>query len=843
MEFLLNSKSQKFDMIIIDTVDSKRFSKFFVNLSQSLPTTLMNHYKNGIASELYSIKNSTYALPLYIEYNMLYSNQDLLNKYNLDIPKTWDELFDIAKLIVTEEKNLINEVIGYTADMTDSESGFASFYEFIYSFRNNLNDTFPEITSPEVVNAMKKLKEIKKEFGEFGLRSTNNEIKNCLNSDKCLFVKTKSNAQFTGNYTKSNIPGKIEGISGSCLGGYSLGINKFVSKEKKEVALKIMEFIGSYEFQSNVIMKSGLQSAYDSLYKNEVICQDYEQCKEFKSIQPIIRPINEAEDYTTYSQQFRNYLLKYLYNDEDLTKCLQGIQYLTKVIFEDYSAGINQLFTVMVAISDFVMVACYCLAFTKKHRYKFKLLSPFYWFLYMLGQIIVTGYGFTGMGELTDVKCQLKPLLFSIGFTLSNTVLLVRILINFPESERRFVRYCERNFGRTILFSIAIDVILNAAVLSQHYGSGVFFDGNTLYYKCMLESTLGWIFLILLFAYKVLILMTIAVLIFIEWNIQEFKYDIHYATATLFLSFIVYLIFGMLQYITFKSYKERFFIPGFLVYLYGVSSFGTYFFARFFSKYNEEDTQENIVKKAKGLDKKNSLEKNNSNMNIRHSDSTSIYPQKKNSMVDRIMNLHNYGDEIKKSSEILKSSTNSSSSNLSATRVNIRRSSYNSLDNIRNLEDNNNPLNRKPSQIPTIHEDIITDSFPNVNVKKSTPPPSVLRRDSAGSIEFINGRTRTRSCENFNFNINRNQRNNSIPNKGVTNFPYSNAHALSNESFQNCVNVQPINPSNSKVHITSNINSSRKGSNATEDSRIYSSISESESTEATKNNDSNVGKQ
>jgi len=109
MEFLLNSKSQKFDMIIIDTVDSKRFSKFFVNLSQSLPTTLMNHYKNGIASELYSIKNSTYALPLYIEYNMLYSNQDLLNKYNLDIPKTWDELFDIAKLIVTEEKNLINE--------------------------------------------------------------------------------------------------------------------------------------------------------------------------------------------------------------------------------------------------------------------------------------------------------------------------------------------------------------------------------------------------------------------------------------------------------------------------------------------------------------------------------------------------------------------------------------------------------------------------------------------------------------------------------------------------------------------------------------------------------------
>jgi len=675
---------------------------------------------------------------------------------------------------------------------------------------------------------------------EYGLRSTNNEIKNCLNTDKCLFVKTKSNARFIGNYTKSNLPGKIEGISGSCIGGYSLGINKFIAEEKKEVAFKIMEYIGSYEFQSNTIMKSGLQSAHETFYKNEDICQEYDQCKEFKSIQPVIRPINEAEDYTSYSQQFRNYLLKYLYNDEDLTKCLQGIQYLTKVIYEEYSSGINQLFTVMVAISDVAMITCYCLAFTKKHRYKFKLLSPFYWFLYMLGQIIITGYGFSGMGKLTDIKCQLKPVLFSIGFTLSNTVLLVRILINFPETDRHFVRFCEKNFGRTILFSLIIDIILNAAVLSQHYGSGVFYDGNTLYYKCMLESTLGWIFLTLLFAYKVLILITISVLIFIEWNIQEFKYDVHYATATLFLSFIVYFIFGLLQYITFKSYKERFFIPGFLIYLYGVSSFGTYFVARFFSKYNEEDTEENIVKKAKGLDKKNSLEKYNSNMSIRHSDSTSICPQKKNSVVDRIMNLHNYGDEIKKSSELLRSSANSSTSNLSGTKVNTRRNSYNSLDNIRNLDENNYPLNRKPSQIPTIHEDMITDSFPNVDVKKNTPPPSVLRRDSAGSLEFINGRTRTRSCENFNFNINRNQRNNSIPNKGVTNLPHPhNTHTLSNESFQNCVSVQPMNTSTSVVHLTGNINSSRKGSNATEDSRIHSTISGN--TEVSKNNnDSNV---
>jgi len=195
------------------------------------------------------------------------------------------------------------------------------------------------------------------------------------------------------------------------------------------------------------------------------------------------------------------------------------------------------------------------------------------------------------------------------------------------------------------------------------------------------------------------------------------------------------------------------------------------------------------------------------------------------------MSLHNYGDEIKKSSELLRSSANSSSSNLSGTKVNIRKSPFNSLDNIRNFEDNMT-MTRKPSQITTIHENKITDSF--VNINSNTPTnANFVRRDSNGSLEYINSRSRTKSCENFTFNINRNQRNNSIPNKGLTNYPYSTtAHALSNENVQNYVNVPPLN-SSSKICLMAN-DDSRKSSNATEDSRICSLVSDN--TESTKYN-------
>jgi len=49
---------------------------------------------------------------------MLYTNQELLNKHGQNIPKTWDELFEIAQLIIEEEKNEGNEIIPYSADIS-----------------------------------------------------------------------------------------------------------------------------------------------------------------------------------------------------------------------------------------------------------------------------------------------------------------------------------------------------------------------------------------------------------------------------------------------------------------------------------------------------------------------------------------------------------------------------------------------------------------------------------------------------------------------------------------------------------------------------------------------------
>jgi len=54
-----------------------------------------------------------------MDVGVLYSNKKLLERYNKPVPKTWDELIDIANEIVEKEKeNGNNDIIGYLPHFT-----------------------------------------------------------------------------------------------------------------------------------------------------------------------------------------------------------------------------------------------------------------------------------------------------------------------------------------------------------------------------------------------------------------------------------------------------------------------------------------------------------------------------------------------------------------------------------------------------------------------------------------------------------------------------------------------------------------------------------------------------
>jgi len=51
---------------------------------------------------------------------VLYSNIAYLERYNKEVPKTWDELFETGKYILEQERQKNNNLVGYNGYFTSN---------------------------------------------------------------------------------------------------------------------------------------------------------------------------------------------------------------------------------------------------------------------------------------------------------------------------------------------------------------------------------------------------------------------------------------------------------------------------------------------------------------------------------------------------------------------------------------------------------------------------------------------------------------------------------------------------------------------------------------------------
>ncbi|OUM63096.1 hypothetical protein PIROE2DRAFT_10454 [Piromyces sp. E2] len=780
LESLLNSKmkSDSYDIIMYNIAYKNKFNKYLEDLNQYLDNSEINGYIDGIVGNttLYDKKPSS--IPLYLDYDMLYCNKKLLDYYEKDTPKTWFELYDTSKYIVSEEK--IGEWI------------------------------------TKVTEAMEQLMEIKEGFGDDFLRTDSIDIRECLMSSKssnCLFVKTWNNVEHSNDYEKVQMPGREDGISGTIIDGYNIGINKKISDSNKKLAAKVIKYFASFDFQKDVVMEWGYQSGLKDLYDDNSICQSYSQCQTFKNIQYIMKPIDATSDYPSYSRKFRNYLLQYLMNIEELSVCLNNIQYLTRVFYEDRNFIGNRIMTYIIGTTDLIIIYSYCYAHTKRHIKKFQFFNNIYWFFYLFGLILMMSYGFTGMGELTNAKCFIRPLVLSVGFTLSVTLICIRMLVNFPESNQHFVQFMEKHSALCVIFAVVVDVVLNLLVQIDPFKVKVLTKGNIMYNTCKIQGNIGHMFTGFIYIYKIISVIVFSLIIFIEWNIKEYKNDVRLATASLFISVILYIIYAVFNVIDITGYREQFIIPSFIAYLFGVSNFILFFFSRFFIGNQSEEEKETsmILQKAKLNSQKNlqaaAYEKYSSTMSLNQTGSGG--PGKKMSLTDRLVSLHNFGDEIKKSSDLSKKSNSSSTNDLSHSRSNNFKKYSRSSNNISlgKLDEISSPSQRRVSQIDVIPENRIAEIYNSTNDR-------IIENHEDSDDVYIN-RNRTRSYDNVLPNFNRITRINSTPNKKFFGAIQNNVRSTENFSNSNSrFNRKGSNVSFSNNPITGNSNSnlSRKSS-------------------------------
>jgi len=557
IDSLLMRKKQKYDVYFFFSTYTKKYDSSLLNLEDYLPKESIEVFDKKILKEgCSSSDNKIVALPVFLDISTLFSNQELLTKYGKEVPKTWDELIETGKYIYDEEKNKNNTIIPYHSSLNEG-SGSAALYEFITSFKESNASPFPDITSKETYEAMKKIKEMKNVFGKEILNESEDGVVQALlngNGKNFLFIRFFYMLHVS-KYKATALPGKKKGVSGTFIKSMNIAIGKNISEERKEAAAEYLKFVALKDTHRKYIINGHLFSPITDLYDEEEVCSVIE-CEVVKDSLPYTFENNDEDKFgnDNYITKFRDYLFDYIYKDKPLDEVIKKIDDMTKkyqflISTNDSNAGLV-MFIVFLVLATFIILSIIVL-FSKKFEKRFRFLSRDFWIITVLGSLILMCSMITLYGKTTTTNCHLRTTLINVGFVLSIYPSLHKLITNFPV-RNKFSLWFEKNkyisFLIIMIFTGGLNGIL--AISSFDIDTVTMSDGR-LYEKCIITNTFGSLIFYLIQIYDIFIILISLILIFMEWNLEETSLDIKYLATALFmdtLSLILLMIMDKIKF-------------------------------------------------------------------------------------------------------------------------------------------------------------------------------------------------------------------------------------------------------------------------------------------------------
>jgi len=512
-----------------------------------------------------------------VDYGGMYSNMKLLNKYNRTIPETWDELIETTNYIYDLESPTNPELRRFLGHFPDTENGLVTILQYIHSFRDSPTDKFPEYTSDNAIAALEKMKEIKnKASTPDDFNTPDIDILKSLNMGNFIFLLYWCTGQeYEGQeYVFSQLPGKKKGISASCVGGSNISMNRYLTEEKKKAAGEVLNYINSFEQQKFGILNANLISAIHSTYSDPEICQKID-CIKFSTMQSIVRPSSSAINYEQYSQQFRDLVRGYLYdeNNKSAKEILTEVEDLRRIHYVEVNSMTGIIVLTITALVIIISCISYVYVTAKRFKQQFVFLPYFYWCMFILGIMITAFYCVSGVNKLSNYNCLIRPFLLSIGFDMAFVPFLLKMIAIFP-TKNGFSKLVKDHFAIMFTVCLIVDVGLNIAwyLLDPLVVNKFMVTSGKNFQYCGTTDSIGNYIKYVMFALKILILLVMSVLSFAEWNLMAFKYDIRTITTTIYNNLIIIISFIIVEKINIDDRYLYFILRAGLVLIYCISN-------------------------------------------------------------------------------------------------------------------------------------------------------------------------------------------------------------------------------------------------------------------------------
>ena len=226
-----------------------------------------------------------YAYPFRSNGGLLFYRKDLLDKYSLEVPTTFDEMKAACDKIIPGEKN--SKLACYAGQFNKYEGLTVNFDEAVHGAGGVIvgDDGKPNVATPEATKGLQTLTDWFKDgqIPKAAITWTEEEGRKAFQDGELVFHRnwpyvyakaaaTDGSSKINGKYDVAPLAGITQpGVSS--LGGGNLGIAK--NAENKGTAADFLKFMASADSQKSDTLATGNAPVVESVYSDQDVLKKY----------------------------------------------------------------------------------------------------------------------------------------------------------------------------------------------------------------------------------------------------------------------------------------------------------------------------------------------------------------------------------------------------------------------------------------------------------------------------------------------------------------------------------------------------------------------------------------
>ncbi|WP_018237620.1 ABC transporter substrate-binding protein [Ensifer sp. BR816] len=304
---VMSAKDSSLDVLILDVIRPAQFAA--AGWTSDFSGKDLSGYLPAYV-EANTVDGKVVALPAFADAQFLYYRKDLLDKYGLQPPKTWDELKAAAKKITEGEGR--PDLQGLSFQGKAIEGAVCTFLLPYWSQGKALVEngklTFDHDAAVKALSLWKSFADegvAKKNIAEVATDDTRKEFQagNVVFAVNWSYAWAKSQGEdsaVSGKVGVARLPSVEGGEQSTCLGGWEWGVSAY--SEHQDEAKKLVEYLSSQEVSKFMAINGALLPTYADLYKDAEIAKaapwfaDALQVVETAKPRPVTPRYNEVSE-------------------------------------------------------------------------------------------------------------------------------------------------------------------------------------------------------------------------------------------------------------------------------------------------------------------------------------------------------------------------------------------------------------------------------------------------------------------------------------------------------------------------------------------------------------------